>query len=471
MRFKITVILLSLLFTFEMEAQTIKSPDNKFNLEVTYPGQSGKKLYLGQYWRGATYAKDSVVLSAGGKGVFTAKEKYPEGQYFLYIAPDFRTDMLFGSEQSKMQITINKDNFLKSTVTGNDDTRLLWSYLNKVAENDALRETLEDQLSASDLTPQKRAGIEKEIATEEQIAQTYVNNLIKENKTSWFGTFLKGMTPITLPYTDPKNDKEFAENNKYGKVHYFDNINLTDPRLWRTNYLTSYIESYMTQWVNPTPDSLAIAATKLVSRTKENEVCFKEMLSYLINTTTSSDRMGDENIWAKLCEDYVFGKNLAWIDSAQVSGLQYMYEHIKNNRIGMRARNIKLTTIDGKTIETNDIKAEYLILYFYGHDCNHCIEETPRIYNEVYTKYKDKGLQVVAIDIKGSDKTEWDKFVKNNKMTGWINAADPNNISQYWLNYDTSYIPSVFVLDKNKKIVAKKIDSKGLEQFFDYYTK
>ena len=137
----------------------------------------------------------------------------------------------------------------------------------------------------------------------------------------------------------------------------------------------------------------------------------------------------------------------------------------------MRARNIKLTTIDGKTIETNDIKAEYLILYFYGHDCNHCIEETPRIYNEVYTKYKDKGLQVVAIDIKGSDKKEWDKFVKNNKMTGWINAADPNNISQYWLNYDTSYIPSVFVLDKNKKIVAKKIDSKGLEQFFDYYTK
>jgi hypothetical protein len=56
-------------------------------------------------------------------------------------------------------------------------------------------------------------------------------------------------------------------------------------------------------------------------------------------------------------------------------------------------------------------------------------------------------------------------------MTGWINAADPNNKSQYWMNFDTSYIPAVFVLDKNKKIIAKKIDVEGLKQVFGYYIK
>lgn len=471
MKFKAVIILMSLLFAYEMEAQNVQSTGNGFNIEVTYRGQEGKKMYLGQYWRGSTYGRDSVMISNTGKAIFSHKEKLPEGQYFIYISPDFRTDLLIGNEQNKIQINIDNKDFLKSSVSGSNDTKLLWDHLNKIAENDNIREMMDDQLSDPSTTPQKKASLEREIAKEDEIAQAYTDELIKENKNNWFGAFLKGMTPVNLPYAYPKNDNEFNENKNYARAHYFDNINLTDPRLWRTNYMTSYIDTYMRQWVDPTPDSLAVAASRLVAKTKGNEACFKEMLSYLINMSTTSDKMGDENIWAKLCEEYIFDKKLKWIDSTQMSGLQYMYDHIKNNRIGMRARNLKLTTLDGKTIETNDISAEYLMIYFYGHDCHYCLEETPRIYNDIYTKYKDKGLQVIAIDIKGSDKKEWEKFVKDNKMTGWINAADPNNKSLYWMNYDTSYIPSVFVLDKNKKIIAKKIDSKGLVQVFDYYIK
>ena len=471
MKFKAVVILMSLLFISEMEAQNIQSTGNGFNLEVTYPGQEGKKIYFGQYWRGSTYARDSVMVPANGKAVFTSKEKYPEGQYFIYIAPDLRTDLLIGGEQSKIQININNKDYHRSTVSGSNDTKLLWDYMGMVTESENIVETLNDQLSDPKTTSQKKKNIEKEIAKEEEIAQAHIADLIKNNRNSWFGTFLKGMTSINLPYPNPKNEKEFIDNKNFGKAHYFDNINLTDARLWRTNYMTSYIDTYLRQWVDPIPDSLAIAANNLVTKTKSNEACFKEMLSYLVNMSTTSNRMGDENIWAKLCEEYIFDKKLSWIDDTQMSGLQYMYEHIKNNRIGMRARNIKLTTMDGKTVETNDIQSEYLMIYFYGHDCHYCMEETPRIYNDIYLKYKDKGLQVVAIDIKGSDKKEWEKFVKDNKMTSWINAADPNNKSQYWMNYDTSYIPSVFVLDKNKKIVAKKIDSEALKQFFDYYIK
>lgn len=462
---------MSLLFVFEMEAQTVKDSGEGFNLEVIYPSANGKKMYLAQYWRGSTYARDSVILSAAGRGIFTSPKKYPQGQYVLYIAPDFRTDILIGEEQGKILININKDDYMRSTVTGSNDTKLLWDYLNKITENDDLKEILNEQLLADDITPQKKARLEKEMSKEDEIAQAHVENLIKENRNTWFGAFIKGMTPINLPHPNPKNEKEFLENKNYGKAHYFDNMDLTDPRLWRTNYMTSYIESYLQQWVDPVPDSLAVAASRLVKKTTSNEACFTEMLSYLVNTTTTSKKMGDENIWAKLCEDYIFNKKPAWIDSTQLSGLQYMYEHIKNNRIGMRARNIKLTTLEGKTIETNDIKAEYLMLYFYGHDCSHCLEETPRLYNEIYNQYKDKGLQVVAIDIKGGDKDEWQKFVKDNGMTGWINAADPNNKSQYWMFFDTSYIPSMFLLDKNKKIIAKKIDTEGLKQFFNFFIK
>ncbi|MDR3056934.1 MAG: hypothetical protein LBU84_02190, partial [Prevotella sp.] len=310
MKFKaVIIVLMSLLFLSETEAQNIQG--SGFNLDVLYPGQEGKKMYFGQYWRGSTYARDSVIISSAGKAVFKSKEKYPEGQYFIHIAPDFRADLLIGNEQSKIQIIVNNKDYFKSTISGSNDTKLLWDYMSMVTESENIIETLNDQLSDSKTTSQKKANIEKEIAKEEEIVQTHVADLIKNNKNSWFGTFLKGMTSINLPYPNPKNEKEFVDNKNFGKTHYFDNINLTDPRLWRTNYMASYIDTYLRQWVDPIPDSLAIAASNLVGKTKVDEACFKEMLSYLVNMSTTSDRMGDENIWAKLCEEYIFDKKLS----------------------------------------------------------------------------------------------------------------------------------------------------------------
>ena len=121
------------------------------------------------------------------------------------------------------------------------------------------------------------------------------------------------MESISLPYSQPKDEKEYLKNKEYGKAHYFDNINLTDPRFWRTNYFVLHINTYMRQWVDQIPDSLAVAASRLVAKTKSNEICFKEMLSELTNEAMKSNVMGDENIWARLYEDYMVNKNISWI--------------------------------------------------------------------------------------------------------------------------------------------------------------
>src|SRR5690606_24455310 len=107
--------------------------------------------------------------------------------------------------------------------------------------------------------------------------------------------------------------------------------------------------------------------------------CFKEMLSKLTNESLKSLRMGDENIWARLAEDYIFDKDVVWIDSAQNSELRKQYELIKNNRVGMKAHNLILQTLEGDIINTNDIDAEYLLLYFSNPRCGHCQTATPEL--------------------------------------------------------------------------------------------
>lgn len=466
------LIFLSLLSFCMVEAQNNNTnADGKgFRMEVNIPSQKGNKLYLGQYYKDATYAIDSAYLSTDGKATLSLSYTPEQGQFFLYIKPSFQLDLLIGENQNNIQLYIDETDFSKSTVSGSKDTELLWKYLGEVQKFDADINETEEQLSGSAITEQIRTELKTQLKLLEEKKRNYTNaSIIKHNK-EWFGVFIKGLESISLPYSQPKDEKEYLKNKEYGKAHYFDNINLTDPRFWRTNYFVLHINTYMRQWVDQIPDSLAVAASRLVAKTKSNEICFKEMLSELTNEAMKSNVMGDENIWARLYEDYMVNKNISWIDSTKYSELRRMYETIKNNRLGMKAQNLTLESMDGKPINTNSIKAEYLILYFYDPNCTHCQTETPKLHNELYRKYKDKGVEIVAINI-SSNKEEWERFVNNNKLTDWINCSDFDHKSSYWMYYDTSGIPAVFVLNKDKIIVAKKINEESLDKFFNYQYK
>lgn len=463
------LILISLLFVFKAEAQNNTDKDEaSFHLDADIPSQKNNMLYLGYYWKGTTYARDSVQLSGEGKARISIREGLTPGQYFIFIKPDFRIDLLIDKGEDDIHLYINEDNFARSTVTGSDNTKLLWAYLDNIQKRDIERSKLEKQLEDTSITTQKRKDFDAEILKLDENTRAYMRKVIEDNKDNWFGVFLKGMESVTLPYKQPKDGKEFQENREYGKLHFFDNIDLTDPRLWSTNYMNSYIDTYLQHWVDQVPDSVASAASRLVAKTKGNEFCFKEMLSKLTNESLKSLRMGDENIWARLAEDYIFDKDIAWIDSTQNSELRRQYELIKNNRIGMKAHNLTLQTLEGDTINTNDIDAEYLLLYFYSPSCGHCQTATPELHDKLYAKYKDRGLKVVTINL-SNEKQEWERFVKSKNIGDWINCADPEYKSQYWMYYDTSGIPAIFVLNKNKTIIAKKVDEQNLEKLFDYY--
>lgn len=326
---------------------------------------------------------------------------------------------------------------------------------------------LREQIENSNISDKEKSAKEKELNKAQKDIDSYKKALFKQNKDLWGALYIKGLEPTAIPYPEPKTQEEASENRRYGKLHYFDNINLTDPRFWRTNYFENYIDTYLQQWVEASPDSLASAASLLVKKTIDNDICFERMLSKLTNESVKSLKMGDENIWSRLYEDYIMGKNISWIDSTQYLKLGQMYEKIKNNRIGMYAHNLRVQTISGDSINTNEIDSKYTILYFYSPSCGYCVTEAPKMYNELYSKYKDKGLEIIAFNV-GSSKEDWIKFINDNKLTGWINCADLNYKSQYWMYYDVSGTPSVLVLDKDKRIIAKKLDLENLQKLFNY---
>jgi peroxiredoxin len=432
-----------------MEAQNI---ENAFRLEADIPHDIDK-LYFGQYWSGQSYAIDSVI-PANGKAIFTREKQPDAGEYFLYSKNGLLINLLLNKGQDNIHISVNPSDTKQSKISGNEDTHLLWKYQTLSQKAEALKKNLAQK-------PDKKE------ADELKRLQDNILQLIGKHSGTWFATYAKGDIPISLPFPTPKNADEFYSNKHYGKAHYFDNMDLTDPRLWRSNYLMPAVNVYMSTWVEQNPDSLATAASELVARTKGNDICFKEMLSYFTNTTLKSKIVGYENIWAKLYEDYIRGHDVPWITTEQRGQLSHKYETIKMNRIGMTAQSLQLETIDGKPVNTGEIDADYLILYFYDHDCHHCQKTIPEAH-DLYKTYKDKGVRMVAIDI-NNNKEQMKSFIEKHNLRDWINCMDTVYKSNFWIYYNVSGVPSIYIIDKDKKIIAKDIDNEGVKKILEFY--
>jgi peroxiredoxin len=456
------------MFSLSLGAESLNNHSGfKLKLNIS-PSREGEVAYLLRYWAGDTYIQDSVLVSNRGTALFEAEERRQEGQYLIYIKPDIKLELLLGDEQDNIAIFVDEKDIMRSNVTGSRDTELFWQYLLYLDKNMEEELVLNDKLAKENLSEKERKKLLAEKAQLAKKLDSYIRTQVESHKDTWFSAFVKGTMSQDLPVNNPQTYEDFEKNRSYLVMHYFDNIDLSDPRFWYTNYLVSYLDDYMSSIVDQVPDSLAAAASRIVSKTVDNDFCFEQMLSRLTNQSLQNNAMGVENVWMRLYEDYIRDKGIKWITDAQLRDLDRMYVQAEYNRIGMKAMDIQLQTLDGKTVNMYDIDADYLLLYFYSPTCGYCETEVPHIYNDVYLKYKDKGLKVMTVDV-GDEADLWRSFVEKAKIQDWINCADPEFKSKFWIYYDTSGTPATFLLDKNKNIIARKVDKEGLLKILNYY--
>jgi thiol-disulfide isomerase/thioredoxin len=126
-----------------------------------------------------------------------------------------------------------------------------------------------------------------------------------------------------------------------------------------------------------------------------------------------------------------------------------------------------------------DIDAKYTAIVIWESTCGHCKKELPKL-QELYDEWKPKGLEIYAI---GNDfePEPWVKFLNDKGYTDWINVSDNPLVNAQdsamklisggittleSLNFRTTFdvyaTPKVFLLDEDKKIVAKQIGAEQL---------
>ncbi len=125
-------------------------------------------------------------------------------------------------------------------------------------------------------------------------------------------------------------------------------------------------------------------------------------------------------------------------------------------------------------VSLHEQATKYTILWFWEPDCSHCREATPK-FSKAYDEEKLKDLDVTVIPVyMQRNINEWDKYTKHlntwldfvtkHNMLKWTNVWEPFGYSHYRDKYNISSSPVLYLLDKDKKIIAKRI---GYDQAID----
>lgn len=202
----------------------------------------------------------------------------------------------------------------------------------------------------------------------------------------------------------------------------------------------------------------------LVQKAKENKETFKYMIWYTTNTYETSNIMGMDKVFVFLVNKYYTKETAYWVDDATLYKIRNRAAILEPILLGSKVKNLILTDSNQVVRPLYDVQAEYTVLLFWDPDCGHCKKTVPLV-KTVYDKMKSQGVKVYAVCTE-VEMDKWKAFIREHNLN-WVNVGDPKLQNNFRQDFDIQTTPQIFLLDKDKRILAKKIDPETLEKIIE----
>jgi thiol-disulfide isomerase/thioredoxin len=128
--------------------------------------------------------------------------------------------------------------------------------------------------------------------------------------------------------------------------------------------------------------------------------------------------------------------------------------------IGNQAPNLVMQDTAFKLQSLHAVNAKYTMVVFWDPDCGHCKHEISDLiswYNEDASKYDVKIFAVCA----DTNMVKMTKKIHEYKIKAWINVDGPRSLTEnYHELYDIISTPTIYLLDEQKNIIAKRLNAK-----------
>ena len=438
-----------------------------------------------------------------GLVVFEGAKQKP-GIVGLFLPGQKYFEFIYNNEEVVLETTY--PDFLPTMkVKKSEENALFIPYVNFIQSQRVAMNTLSDKRNALVKENPEYKILTDKIEKMNKEVEDYQLKLISENPTKLVGKIVKMSRDVSIPESPRDEAGRIIDSNfryKFYRDHFWDNVDLNDDALVNTPVFHNKLEFYfgknmcIQHW-----DSVLYSAFNFCNRLPQNSKMFEYSVGWIASTYGKSEIMGMDKVYLYMLNRYYCTKNAAgkspafWVAEDKFEDMCDNLNNKLNLVIGARPPNLILRdTTDTKWFDFYSLKSDYTIVYFWDPECGHCKKTTPKLQTLYDKKFRDRNIEIFAIGKAiGKDYEGWKKFIRDNNMS-FINVAvtdklyeqaksDPNSLVPVYpgekgkpttlesLNYQTVYdifsMPKVYILDKDKKIIAKHISISQMEDMLD----
>ena len=475
---RIISLFVFIILSLSVQAQTKTAVNTKPTTEaskqipVTLTPLKNCWVYLGSYYGKGRALVDSAYLNEKSMGVFKGK-KLTGGVYFL-VTPQMTPQFEFLLD-NKQQFSIAGDTLQKdkSTITGSPDNDLFKEYLKYSSEKGKLMQEQEAAYHQSK-TNADSAKYKNLIIQGDKELQSYRENLIKKYPTSLLAMLFNTMKRPTVPNSPiVKGKPDSLYPYHFVKDHFWDDVVFNDDRLLRTPFFESKLDDYFKYYVSPEPDSLIEEVKYLLLSAKTGKEIYPYLLTKFTNKYISPEFMGQDKVFLYLFENFYAKGDTVLLNTASKKTITERAYSLMANQLGLAASPLDLTDSSSKTVSLYNIKAPFTVVVFWDPNCGHCKEELPRLDSMYRAKWKALGVAIYAVNIYENEMVAWKKFITEKGLINWYHvyqtklaraAEEKAGQPSYKQLYDVFKTPTLYLLDKDKRIIAKQL---SIQQFDD----
>lgn len=466
------IFLLGFLIT---QAQ-VKPAVTGYDIKLSVKPYKNQWLYLAYYYGGIKGLGDSAWLDVNSSGSFKGKAALPQGIYI--VASPSKTilfELLIGEKQ---QFSVSADTaYLENLVfTGSADNQQFMDYTKFISPRariteETRRQLTDDSTASADVKASRQAIITKNLGE----IDGYRQNFIKEHPDGILSVLFRSMQEVSFPaqLQHPATRQDSVAQYRYGKDHYWDGVDFMDGRLVRTPIFENKLKGYLNNWVVPDADSIIYEFNWMIALGRNDPEMFKYLIGYFVDNYMYPKIMGQDKVFLHVYQRYISGEKpvVDWLNEKQVKTITDRAYMIMANQLGTEAWDMQLKDTSGKMSALYSLKADYTVVAFWDVHCGKCREEIPRLDTLYRTKWQKKNVKIYAVMVNEESVKDWPAFI-NEHAGGWTHVhqtaamrteeekAGKPNFRQL---YDMRSTPTLYLLDKDKRIIAKNIGVTDLD--------
>ena len=256
---------------------------------------------------------------------------------------------------------------------------------------------------------------------------------------------------VTIPYTIASE----GARAEWFALHFWDSYDFSaaetkySPEANKQGFVNYIGVLYATS-----PEYSAKAIGEMMQRAAKSEDgywYFLEMAEMALYDPTSP--MRNDLLWEMFLHHAVGEKSP--LDESSKERYRSMLKLVSRNQQGQKATDFVYTRADGSQGRLYDIKAPFVVIYFYNPGCSECARTKAQIDASGYLDalHEMGAVEVLALH-PDEDLTEWRRRLPENPKW-WISAYDKGQKINRNELYDLKAIPTLYLLDDQKRVMMK----------------